>query len=61
MVFSSYPFVLFFLPAALALTLLHKRCGAETTILALAAASLVFYGYWDWRVVWGILLSIAGN
>lgn len=62
MIFSSYPFILVFLPAVVASTLLLRRYSREQyTVLLLTGASLFFYGYWDWHFVWVILLSIAIN
>ena len=61
MVFSSYPFILFFLPAVVLMLLILRRFKRNVVMLALVGASLVFYGYWDWRFVWVILLSITVN
>lgn len=61
MIFSSYPFILAFLPAAVAATLLFRNYAGSNTVLLLGATSLIFYGYWDWRFVWVIGLSIVVN
>jgi len=56
MLFNSYIFVLFFLPIVLylwwsQLFTLHQR------LVALVAASYLFYGWWDWRFISLLLLS----
>lgn len=61
MIFSSYPFILVFLPTVVVATLVLKCYLHDRTVLLLSVASLAFYSYWDWRFVWVILLSIGGN
>lgn len=61
MVFSSYPFILFFLPAVVLILAVLRGARSELPVLFLAAASVVFYAYWDWRFVWVILASIVVN
>ncbi len=61
MVFSSYPFVLFFLPLVIVVALIIGKTYREGLIIFLSLASLVFYGYWGWQFVWVILLSIVAN
>ncbi|MCB1991741.1 MAG: MBOAT family protein, partial [Geminicoccaceae bacterium] len=63
MVFSSYLFILVFLPIVwLGYCLLARsRVGSFGVTLWLLLASLFFYGHWSWRVVPLILLSIAVN
>ncbi len=63
MVFSSYLFILVFLPIVwLGYGLIaHWRVGTLAVTLWLLLASLVFYGHWSWRVVPLILLSIGVN
>ncbi|MDB5512808.1 MAG: putative alginate o-acetyltransferase AlgI [Enterovirga sp.] len=61
MLFNSFPFLLAFLPAALALHWLVERVRPGLRIPTLVVLSLVFYGYWD---VWFVPLlvgSIAVN
>jgi D-alanyl-lipoteichoic acid acyltransferase DltB (MBOAT superfamily) len=62
-VFSSYLFILVFLPVVwLGYRLLAgARVGSFGLTLWLLLASLVFYGHWNWRIVPLILLSIAVN
>ena len=60
MLFSSYPFLLVFLP----LTLLgyYLACSSEATrTWYLVAASVVFYGYWDPRFIPLLVGSIVAN
>jgi alginate O-acetyltransferase complex protein AlgI len=60
MLFNSLPFILGFLPAVLVgYWLLAGR--EEARLLFLLAASLVFYGYWDWRFEALLLGSIGVN
>jgi D-alanyl-lipoteichoic acid acyltransferase DltB (MBOAT superfamily) len=61
--FSSYIFVLVFLPVTwLGYRLIAERTASRIGVtLWLLAASLVFYGYWDWRFVPLLLASIAAN
>jgi alginate O-acetyltransferase complex protein AlgI len=47
--FNSQPFVLLFLPIVLGLYYAARGVRARQVVLVLA--SLVFYGYWDWRFV----------
>ncbi len=61
MVFSSYPFILAFLPAVVLLALCLRRAPPEAVIILLAAASLCFYAYWDWRFLWVIGISVLTN
>ena len=50
MLFHAFEFVLVFLPATFALFLLLERTGnTRFTVPLLTLASLVFYGWWDWR------------
>ena len=41
--------------------LLRKWKYDNATTLLLVGFSLVFYAYWDWRLVWVIIVSIGGN
>ncbi|TCZ52267.1 MBOAT family O-acyltransferase [Roseicella aquatilis] len=62
MLFGSLEFVFGFLPAALiAYHLLRLRGWQTAAKLAMVAASLVFYGWWDPRYVLLVLASIAVN
>ncbi|MCK6489687.1 MAG: MBOAT family protein [Planctomycetes bacterium] len=47
MIFSSYPFILLFLPATLAGYWLLGRAGARVGIAWLVLMSLAFYGWWS--------------
>jgi D-alanyl-lipoteichoic acid acyltransferase DltB (MBOAT superfamily) len=59
--FNSYTFLLLFLPVTLAGYFLLGRRRAFFAAAWLTAASLVFYGWWDWRFVPLLVASIAGN
>jgi alginate O-acetyltransferase complex protein AlgI len=61
MLFNSYPFLLVFLPAALALQALVERFWSRARLQSLLALSFVFYGYWDWRFVPLMAASILVN
>jgi alginate O-acetyltransferase complex protein AlgI len=60
MLFSTFQFILVFLPIALAgYWLLARRAGPRLWFLLLV--SLVFYSYWDWRYTPLLIGSIAVN
>src|SRR5580700_9698675 len=60
MLFNSFVFLFGFLPwALLGFWLLNRHENARLWFLA--AASLVFYGYWDWRFVPLLAGSIIFN
>jgi alginate O-acetyltransferase complex protein AlgI len=61
MLFNSYLFLLAFLPAALAVHGLAARFCPQRRIHLLVGLSLLFYGYWDWRFVPLLALSILIN
>jgi D-alanyl-lipoteichoic acid acyltransferase DltB (MBOAT superfamily) len=62
MLFNSYQFIFGFLPAAcLAYFLAARFGGRRAGIAVLAAASLFFYGWWNARYLWILLLSIGCN
>ncbi|WP_313409451.1 MBOAT family O-acyltransferase [Stutzerimonas kunmingensis] len=62
MIFSSYPFLLLFLPLVYAGFLLLRRARLEGVATAfLVLASLVFYAVWDWRLLGLLLVSIVAN
>jgi D-alanyl-lipoteichoic acid acyltransferase DltB (MBOAT superfamily) len=62
MIFSSYPFLLGFLPAVYVLFLLLRSWRMERmTTACLLAASLVFYGAWNWHYLGLLLGSLVGN
>lgn len=61
MVFSSFPFILGFLPLALAGFLLCARIGPRAGALWLVLASLAFYAYWRISFLPLLLVSIAFN
>jgi len=62
MLFNSPEFIYAFLPIVLALYWLAlKTKQAKICILVLAAASLVFYGYWNPIYLVLFLVSVAGN
>jgi alginate O-acetyltransferase complex protein AlgI len=61
MLFNSFAFLFGFLPAALLLHWLAERFRPGWRLPVLAALSLVFYGYWDWRFLPLLVASIAVN
>ncbi len=60
MLFNSQLFLLVFLPLALGAYYLSARSRARREWL-LIAASLVFYGYWDYRLVPLLVFSVVAN
>ena len=61
MLFTSVPFLLYFLPATLIGYQLIGRHGRRAVIGWLALMSVVFYGYWNPRFVFVLLGSVALN
>jgi D-alanyl-lipoteichoic acid acyltransferase DltB (MBOAT superfamily) len=61
MLFNSFAFLLAFLPLALGLHWLAERFASQTRLPLLLALSFAFYGYWDWRFVPLLALSIVLN
>src|SRR6478735_9887060 len=61
MLFNSYPFILLFLPAALAGYFWLGRRSNLAPVIWLAAASLAFYAIGNWQFVALLLISIAFN
>ncbi len=68
MVFSSYAFILAFLPALLAVVWLVRHAlpaklvvPARLVVVVLSLASFVFYAYWDWRFLPLLIGSILVN
>jgi alginate O-acetyltransferase complex protein AlgI len=61
MLFTSYPFIFVFLPLVLAGFFLIGRVSPEWAAAWLTAASFLFYGWWDARIVALLLASIAFN
>ncbi len=61
LLFNSPVFLLGFLPATLLLFAALRRAGGRLPMLLLLAASLVFYGWWDWRFLPLLLASMAFN
>src|SRR5260370_32058094 len=61
MLFNSFPFLLVFLPAALAIQALAERIAPQARLQVLLGLSFVFYGYWDWRFVPLMAASILVN
>ena len=62
MVFTSHVFLLVFLPATLGAVLLARRLsGRGGVVVVLVVASLLFYGYWDWRYLSLLSASILFN
>ena len=61
MLFNSFVFLLAFLPLALALHWAAERFAPSWRLPVLVALSFAFYGYWDWRFLPLLALSIALN
>jgi alginate O-acetyltransferase complex protein AlgI len=62
LLFNSYPFVFGFLPLVLLGFALLARWRARTaSVVFLIVASLVFYGWWNWKYLFLILFSAAFN
>jgi alginate O-acetyltransferase complex protein AlgI len=61
MLFNSFLFLLVFLPSALLLHWLVERLQPDLRLPLLVLLSFVFYGYWDWRFVPLLALSILIN
>ena len=61
MLFNSFAFLLGFLPAALLIQAGVERFAPDLRLASLLALSIGFYGYWDWRFVPLIGLSIGLN
>jgi D-alanyl-lipoteichoic acid acyltransferase DltB (MBOAT superfamily) len=60
MIFSSFPFIFLFCPSVLAAILACLRRSIFSQVW-LVAASIFFYGYWNWRYVPLILLSCCST
>lgn len=61
MLFNSPEFILLFLPAALIGYSLALSLGRRPSLAWLLLISLFFYGWWDYRYLTLLLLSITGN
>lgn len=61
MLFNSLPYILGFLPLTLVGWFALARVNPRGGRLWLAGASLLFYGWWDWRYLALLLGSIAFN
>ncbi|WP_158812804.1 MBOAT family protein [Methylocapsa sp. S129] len=61
MLFNSFLFLLVFLPSALSLHWLVERFQPGWRLHLLVFLSFVFYGYWDWRFIPLLALSILIN
>ena len=61
MLFNSYVFIFAFLPAVLIGFYLVGRRSRLAAVLWLTFGSLVFYGWWSWRFVALLLVSVAVN
>jgi D-alanyl-lipoteichoic acid acyltransferase DltB (MBOAT superfamily) len=59
--FNSYPFLFVFLPVVLGGCFVLASRRAQWVVPWLVLASLVFYGWWDWRHVPLLVCSIAFN
>src|SRR4051812_13102533 len=61
MLFNSYEFLFAFFPISLAVFFLCKHLGARLEHLAILAASLFFYAWWDIYFLPLLLSSITVN
>ncbi|MCH7225726.1 MBOAT family O-acyltransferase [Haloferula sp. A504] len=61
MLFNSYIYLLLFLPAVLLGYQLLRRAPFCASVVFLSAASLIYYGYWDWTNLWIIGASCLFN
>jgi alginate O-acetyltransferase complex protein AlgI len=61
MLFNSFAFLLVFLPLALAAHAAAERYQPQHRLLLLTVLSFAFYGYWDWRFIPLLGLSILIN
>ncbi len=62
MLFNSYEFILYFLPASLAAWFAFRAAGfVRASVAALAFASVFFYGRWDWRNLFILGASLVFN
>jgi alginate O-acetyltransferase complex protein AlgI len=61
MLFNSFAFLLAFLPLALLLHWLVERFAPQWRLKLIVALSFAFYGYWDWRFIPLLALSIVIN
>lgn len=61
MLFNSYIFIVGFLPLTLALFFVAARRSNDLAVQWLVAASVFFYGWWDWRFVPLLGMSIIFN
>lgn len=61
MLFNSFVFLLAFLPLALGLHWLAERFAPKLRLPVLVALSFAFYGWWDWRFLPLLVLSIGLN
>ncbi|MCC7079781.1 MAG: MBOAT family protein [Burkholderiales bacterium] len=61
MLFNSHPFLFVFLPVVLSGCFILANRRARLVVPWLVGASIVFYGWWDWRHVPLLIGSIAFN
>jgi alginate O-acetyltransferase complex protein AlgI len=62
MLFNSYQFIFGFLPAVcVSYFVVARFCGRRAGAVVLVAGSLFFYGWWNDRYLWILLLSIGCN
>ena len=61
MLFNSYEFIFIFLPLTLSIFFFLANKFSRAPIIWLIVASLIFYGYWDYRYVLLLTISILCN
>ena len=61
MIFASYEFILIFFPVLLLALIVAKNLAASSKIFLILCASLIFYGWYDWRYLFLIFISATFN
>jgi alginate O-acetyltransferase complex protein AlgI len=61
MLFNSYEFIFIFFPTVLAAYFLIARFSGKLALVAMLAASLAFYAWWDVRFLSLLIPSFTGN
>jgi len=61
MLFNSTTFIFIFLPLALLIVTISKKFGNKSSLISLIIISLLFYGYWEIKNLYIIIISIIVN